>query len=181
MKLYRFSPITTRKQLLKAEAHIHFCCHQLCKAAFGVYLKNAGNMGVFCHYEAEYRVLVVLRDQLCDPAATPGQKYFTLKEPTVIPAKNGVPRTTYTHLYIRKPDPYRSHVGDIDFYLEPAEYKKLKHSLENGSSLPGVRIFPRQDLDMIELFDPDVDVLAYVSTHMMSEKVRVKKSKETNL
>ena len=42
-------------------------------------------------------------------------------------------------------------------------------------------MLPRNDLDMIELFDPDVDVLAYVSTNTMSQKVRKKMSEETNL
>ena len=35
-------------------------------------------------------------------------------------------------------------------------------------------MFDRTDLDMIELSDPDIDILAYVSTKMMTEKVRVK-------
>jgi hypothetical protein len=34
---------------------------------------------------------------------------------------------------------------------------------------------------MIELYDPDVDALGYVSTNTMSEKVRVKLSEETKL
>ena len=34
---------------------------------------------------------------------------------------------------------------------------------------------------MIELYDPDVDVLAYVSTEKMSEAVRVKSSEFTKL
>ena len=34
---------------------------------------------------------------------------------------------------------------------------------------------------MVELYDPNIDVLGYVSTNKMSEKVRVKLSEETNL
>ena len=42
-------------------------------------------------------------------------------------------------------------------------------------------VFDRQDLDMIELYNPDVDVLGYVSTKTMSEKVRSKLSGATKL
>jgi len=37
-----------------------------------------------------------------------------------------------------------------------------------------IKIFDRPDLDMIELYDPDIDALAYVSNRAMTEKVRVK-------
>jgi catechol 2,3-dioxygenase-like lactoylglutathione lyase family enzyme len=77
-------------------------------------------------------------------------------------------------LYIRKPDPYRHHVGDVDFYLPPEEYTRLKQEMQAGRVVPGARIFDRPDLDMIELYDPDVDALGYVSMKTMTEKVRVK-------
>lgn len=35
MKLYRFSPIADKGQLLAAIAHIHFACFELCKQALG--------------------------------------------------------------------------------------------------------------------------------------------------
>ena len=92
-----------------------------------------------------------------------------------------MPETTYTHLYVRKPDIYRAQVGDIDFYLEQSAYDKLKQSLVDGLKIKGARVFPRNDLDMIELYDPDIDALGYVSTNVMSEKVRIKLSEETKL
>ena len=181
MQLYRFSPILTQEHLLEAMHHIHRACHALCKQVFGKCLPNSGNMGVFCHYEDEYTVLRTIREKLTESSDNPDQKYFLLKSPVVIPAKDSTPATTYTHLYIRKPDPYRHHVGDLDFSLEPTEYFKLKKEIENGNSPKGARLFPRTDLDMIELFDPDSDVLAYVSTHRMTQTVRVKQSEATNL
>jgi hypothetical protein len=181
MKLYRFSPIKSEKVLFEAIKHIHFEAHKLCKQAFGKYLTNAGNMGVFCHYDDEYEILIKIRKGLTFPSDNPDQKYFQLRVPIVIRASNDVPETTYTHLYIRKPDPYRHHVGDVDFYLEPEKYKELKQSLLAGKKVKGARIFPRPDLDMIELFGPDVDVLAYVSTERMTKKVRVKQSELTKL
>ncbi|NBU33113.1 hypothetical protein EB118_01600 [bacterium] len=181
MKLYRFSPIENKEQLLEAVKHIHFACYELCKQSFGDYLPNAGNMGVFCHYDDEFEQLVAIRKEMTEPSDNPEQKYFALYEPIVIPAKDGVPQAEYTHLYIRKPDPYRHHVGDVDFYLEPEQYDELKQLLLSGKQIKGARVFPRNDLDMVELYDPNIDVLGYVSTNTMSEKVRVKLSEETNL
>lgn len=181
MKLYRFSPIQSQQELIRAIEHVHFSCYQLCKQSFGQYFSNAGNIGMFCHYDNEYEYLIKLRKKMTESSDNFNQKYFRLYNPITIPAKGDVPETTYTHLYIRKPDPYRHHVGDIDFYLEQNHYQKVKMELLAGKKIDGVRVFTRPDLDMIELFDPDIDVLAYVSTHMMTEKVRTKQSEYTNL
>ncbi len=176
MQLYRFSPIKSREELLKAIEYIHFTSYRLCRQSFGQYLPNAGNIGVFCHYDDEYKYLIELRKKLTEDSENFNQKYFRLHKPIVIPAQDGVPETTYEFLYIRKPDPYRHHVGDIDFYLEETEYQKIKQSLEAGQVLPGARIFPGPHLDMIELYHPDSDVLAYVSTEMMTDLVKTTKS-----
>jgi len=174
MKLYRFSPIQNESQLHKAIKHIHVSSYKLCKQSMGVYLPNAGNIGVFCHHEPEYEYLTKVREKLTESTGNLNQKYFHLYTPLEFPEIGDIPETTYTYLYIRKPDPYRHHVGDIDFYLEPKKYTTLKHSLQNGNSIKGARIFSRPDLDMIELYDPDVDVCAYISTKKMTETVRVK-------
>ncbi len=176
MKLYRFSPIKSKEELFDAIKYIHFESHKLCNQTFGKYLENAGNMGVFCHYDEEFGFLKETRKILCETSDNPDQKYFLLHNPIIIPEKDGVPETTYTHLYIRRPDPYRHHVGDVDFCLEPQEYEKLKESLLSGKELQNARVFERSDLDMIELYNSDSDVLAYVSTKKMTEKVRVKLS-----
>jgi hypothetical protein len=181
MKLYRFSPIQDKEQLLEAIKYTHFACYKLCEQSFNEYLPNAGNMGVFCHYDEEYELLVAIRKELTEPSDDPNTKYFKLHEPIVIPAQDDIPEITYTHLYVRKPDPYRHHVGDVDFYLEQQQYDELKQSLVDGKQIKGARVFPRNDLDMIELYDPDVDALGYISTNTMTEKVRLKQSNETNL
>ncbi len=181
MKLYRFSPISDKEQLLEAIQYTHLACNKLCKQSFGKYLPNAGNVGIFCHYDMEYRKLIEIRNRIVKPSDDPSQKYFELLEPIIISAQGDVPKTTYTHLYIRKPDIYRAQVGDIDFYLEESEYDELKRSLVNDKQIAGARIFPRNDLDMIELYNPDIDALGYVSTSVMSQKVHIKLSEETNL
>jgi hypothetical protein len=174
MKLYRFSPITDKKQLLEAIQYVHVACHRLCRQSFSEYLPVAGNVGIFCHYDSEYEQLTTLRQELTEPSDNVNQKYFRLHEPIVVPAQDGIPEATYSYLYIRKPDPYRAHVGDVDFFVGIDRYAGLKQSLENGEVIAGARLFPRADLDMIELFNPDVDVLGYVSTATMTEKVRKK-------
>jgi len=181
MKLYRFSPIQDKAQLLEAIKYIHFACFDLCKQSFDEYLPVAGNVGVFCHYDEEYRALIGIRKELAEESDNLNQKYFRLYKPITIPAEGDVPETVYTHLYIRKPDPYRSQVGDVDFVLEEDKYQALKISLEGGTVIKGTRVFERPDLDMIELYDPDVDALGYVSPREMTEKVRVKQSEITKL
>lgn len=133
-------------------------------------------MGVFCHYDDEYAALTELRREMTEGSDNLDQKYFRLHEPVVIPAHDDMPETTYTHLYIRKPDIYRSQAGDVDFVLGEGEYVQLKKSLQDGIVLKGARIFPRADLDMIELYNPDVDALGYVSPREMTEKVRIKQN-----
>ncbi len=89
-------------------------------------------------------------------------KYFKLKTPIIFEGIDDIPETTYTHIYIRKPDPYRSQVGDIDFQLEKSEYENLRSDLKAGKIIKGARVFPVEEQNMIELSDPDVDVLSYV-------------------
>lgn len=181
MKLYRFSPITSKSTLFEAIKHIHVSSYTLCYNSFWKYLKNAGNIGIFCHYDEEYNTLKSIQTELVYPSDNPNQKYYTLKTPITIPEENNIPEATYTHLYIRKPDPYRHHVGDLDFFLEESFYRKVKQDLLGGKITSWARVFERKDLDMIELYNPDIDVLAYMSTEKMTQNVRVKISEETNL
>lgn len=174
MKFYRFSPIENKEQLIEAITHTHFTCFELCKKAFGNYLPVAGNMGIFCHYDTEYKFLTKLREELTESSDNLNQKYFRLHEPIIIPAKDDVPETTYTYLYIRRPDQYRAQVGDVDFVIDDEKYAELKKSLSSGADINGAKVFDRPDLDMIELSEPDIDALAYISTRAMTEKVRVK-------
>ena len=176
MKLYRFGPIKSKEELLDAVTHIHFECYKLCKFSFGMHLPNAGNVGVFCHTDEEYEFLTKLRKEMTEVSDNLDQKYFKLHKPIVIPATNDVPETTYTYLYIRKPDPtpYGKYVGDVDFVLEEDEYTKIKNKLLNGQTIKGAEIYDRPGWDTIQLTDPNVDAVAYISTEEFSKKVRVK-------
>lgn len=174
MSLYTCSPIKTKEELLTAISFTHFACYKLCMQSFGEYLPNSGNIGIFCQYDDEYDHLTELRKEMTEASDSFLQKYFRLLEPIVMPAKGDVPETTYTYLYIRRPDPYRHQVGDVDFYLPEDKYRALKQEIIDGKVVPGARVFDRPDLDMIELHNPDVDALAYVTTHQMTQAVHAK-------
>ena len=163
MKSYRFSPIHDEEHLMKAIEYIHFACHTLCKQVLGSYLPVAGNIGVFCHDDDEYLVLKKIQASLADLSASVYGKYFKLHTPIVIEAKDDIPKTIYRYLYIRKSDPTKDQVGDLDFYLDPEKYADLKKSLLAGKIIEGARTLPhRPDLDLIELFDSHIDALGYV-------------------
>lgn len=163
MSPFRFSPINDTAQLLAALSYIHAACHKLCLQSLGLYLPVAGNIGIFSHSDDEYAQLRVLQQEMTDPSDRVYGKYYRLHTPIRIPTDQGIPEATYTHLYIRKPDPDKPQVGDIDFFLGTAPFAALKMSLKNNpTGIQGARILNRPDLDLVELFDVHVDALAYV-------------------
>lgn len=170
-------PESAKEKLLLFSAiqHIHVACNQLCKQILGEYLTNSGNMGVFCQTEEEYEKFTKLREELTEPSDNPNQKYYKLSEPLVIPANGDVPETTYTHLYIRKPDPtpYGKYQGDVDFVMDQDEYKELKEKVGNGE-VKSAEIYDRPGWNNIQLTDTTIGAVAYVSTMQMAEKVRIK-------
>ena len=174
MKPYRFSPLKNQDELREAITYVHFACFELCKKNFGKYLPVAGNIGIFCHYDDEYKLLTKLRQKLTKEDDNWNQKYYRLHEPILIPAQGNVPDTVYTYLYIRKPDKH-TEVGDVDFVLNEKEFSELKNSLLRGPKIKGVQLFDRPDLDLIKLFEPDTDVLSFIGTKDMNENVKGKK------
>lgn len=173
MRLYRSSPIKNERELLEAIKHTHFACFELCKKAFGRYLPVAGNIGIFCHFDDEYKFLTKLREELTEQSDNWNQKYYRLHEPITIPAQNDIPETTYTYLYIRKPDKHEE-IGDVDFVLNNKEYLELKSSLLSGTEIKGMEILDRPDLDLIRLSDPEIDTLSFIGSKNMTENIKAK-------
>lgn len=169
MKLYRFSPITDYSKLLEAAEYIHEKCHELCLQSFGTHLPTTGTMALFTHFPEEFQALTKLQQEICGPDDPFNGKYFKLIEPIVFSEDPTTPSATYTHFYIRRPDPYRSQVGDIDFFLPKAEFEAQKQKITNKNP-SNMRIFPGNDLDMIELYGPESDVLAYIDTYKLDDK-----------
>lgn len=172
MKLYRFSPIKSEAELTRAVSYLHEACHGLCFRAFGRYLPVRGIAGVFCHYDKEFAFLTSLREQLTDSKVNYKGKYFKLHTPIVIPPKGSLPGATYEFLYIRRVDPYRPQVGDIDFVLPVEEHEKMKAMLNVETFVDGARLFGRPEENIIELWSPDVDAAAYVAVSRMSDELK---------
>ena len=169
MQSYRFSPIKSEKELFEAINHIHFIGHSMLKQILGYLLPVAGNIGVFCHYEDEFKFLTEIRKELTDIDDNWNQKYFRLFKPIIIPAKDDIHETTYTYLYVRRPEVEHPHVGDVDFYLEPEKYKELKQAVKSGKISKGIKGFERPDLDLLRLYDTDTDVSAFIGSYQMSD------------
>jgi hypothetical protein len=131
-------------------------------------LPVTGTLAIFTHYPEEFQMLTEYLQKMCYPDNPFNGKYFKLIDPIIIPSTPEVPGATYTHLYIRRADPYRSQVGDIDFYLPKQQFEELKANLLKETR-PNIRIFPGNNLDMIELYNPDIDVLAYIDTYRLDD------------
>ena len=172
MSEFRFSPIYDEETLWNAVSYIHTASHILCRELLGSYLPIAGNVGIFCHFEDEFQQLTVLRERLTTSAIHWNNKYFHLHEPVTIPRHGDIPEATYRYLYIRKPDAAKPQVGDLDFYLNPPSYEKLRQSVTRGSYPNGVSLLERPDLDLVQLSDPHRDVLAFVGSYDL-EKITI--------
>ena len=158
---------------MKAIEHVHFSCFELSKRVFGKYLPVSGNLGIFSHFDDEFAFLSKIREELTDKDINWNQKYYLLHDPIVIPAKGDVPETTYTFLYVRRPDVEKPQVGDIDIVVGKDEFEKFKTKCLNGKEIKGVELFYRPDLDMIRLSAPDIDALPYVTTEYMTDIITI--------
>lgn len=167
--------IKNREDLFEVIKLIHTECNKLCKLVLGKYLPAAGNIGVFCHDDAEYRNLVKIRKEITKASDNIDQKYFTLNIPITFEKENGIPKTSYTHLYIRKSDkaPYGKYLGDVDFVLKKIDYHRLK-SLVGMGKIKGAKIYDRPGWDTIEITDLNINAVSYVSTQEFAEKVRIR-------
>jgi hypothetical protein len=173
MKLYRFSPIRSKEELTKAIEYTHYACFKMCFQIFGKYYENAGNIGIFCHFDDEFEYLTSLRKQITIESDNENNKYYRLIEPITIPAKNGIPETTYTYLYIRHPEAEKTQVGDVDFYVTKPEFHELKRSLLGGEIIKGVSILDRTDIDMIKLSFLEVDAWGFLRASKVTEMGKV--------
>lgn len=161
-------------EVLSRIQKIHDACFKLCFEALGRHLPVAGNVAIFCQSEEEFDTFSKLKEELTYPSENPNQKYFALKKPIRISNLDAGTAAIYTHLYIRNPNSASPEAGDIDFILSEKEYGALKQRLLNGELIKGASIYDRPGWDTIEIRDPEIDALAYVSTREMAVKVRVR-------
>lgn len=150
-KLYRFSPIATRQSLLET---VNYVVSETTKMCQKITSKEypISSLTIFSHYIAEFETLQELLLEMGELKAENNGPYVKLRSPIKLQLNELI------FLRIRKPDPYRMQVGCSDF--EVPDYEQFKSEFLDGKN--GLRLIQRPEYEMIEFFDPDFDVLAYV-------------------
>lgn len=168
---YRFSPIKSEEELLRAVEYLHKVCHEQCKQVIGRHLPARGCVAVFAHDDDEFAYLTELRQRLTNGTPNYNGKYFELRQPINIPEYGGVPAANYEFLYIHRPEARLPQVGDVDFVLPINEYEALAGKLNAETFVNGMRLFPRPEEKMIELRASDVDAITYVATNHLRDAI----------
>jgi hypothetical protein len=152
MRLYRFSPIQNKEQLLKAVEYVAKQNTKLSKKVLGKPL-SIKSLTIFAHYQQEYEQLVNILLEMGTKLKEHNGLYVSLNEPIKV-GKNSIIR-----IRARQPDPYRMQVGCSDFEVENYLSFKETYLVKHAQNL---RLIPRADGEMIEFFDSDIDTLGYV-------------------
>ncbi len=151
-KLYRFSPIASKEKLYEAINYVATETTKLAKNITGnVY--PISSLTIFAHYPEEFEGLKKVLFEIGNLESEHNGPFVRLHEPIQLP------NNKLDLLRVRKPDPYRMQVGCNDFEVQ--NYQEFKDRLLN-SNPNNLRIIKRPDYEMIEFFDPDFDVLAYM-------------------
>ena len=152
MKLYRFSPINTSEQLKEVVVYIATKTIELGERIIGNTLP-VSSLTVFAHYLEEYEKLCKILTGIGKIVGENNGPRFLLQHPL----KAG--GALITHVRIRKPDPSRMQVGCGDFDVEEYQDFKQKYLSQHPNDL---RCIERSNYEMVEFFNPDFDVLAYI-------------------
>ena len=113
---------------------------------------------IFSHSDDEYEALVASAKnigQIVDCTPT-GPIFYTKPIPTAV--------NPVLILKVRRPDPKRPEKGDADFTVGNFENFKRRYL-----GKPGFKLIKRKNMEMVELSDPDFDVLAYYSHPTVAE------------
>jgi len=148
---YRFSPIETKEKLIEAARYIVSQTSALAQKAVGISFPIT-SLTIFSHSQDEFENLIKIQNELGDFYNENNGPRVALREP-IIAAENRI-----TYLRIRKPDPERPQVGCNDFDTDYESFKNQYLAAHPNN----LRLIKRPDYEMIEFFDPDFDVLAYV-------------------
>lgn len=147
-----FNPIKTKEELFGAVNYIATQTVKLCQKITGNKYPT-GSLTVFSHHLEEFENLKEILLKLGDLDHENNGPFVKLREPIQV-KNNGIEL-----LRVRHPDPQRPQVGCNDF--EVPSYEDFKNSFLNKNP-DNLRLIVRPDYEMIEFFDPDFDVLAYV-------------------
>ena len=110
------------------------------------------SLTIFAHSESEYESLIRIQEGMGKPYNYNNGPRVELHEP-IVAGSNKI-----THLRIRKPDLERPQVGCNDFETG-YKFFKNKYLSDHPDNL---RLIKRPEYEMIEFYDPNFDVLAYV-------------------
>jgi mannose-6-phosphate isomerase-like protein (cupin superfamily) len=152
MKLYRFSPIQKEDQLRRAATYVAEQITVLCNKVIGKNLPIT-YLTICTHYEYEYQALLKLLPELGEVRDANNGLKVKLERP--IETKDN----SINELRIRKPDLYRMQVGCGDFAVDNYQVFKEEAISKHPQNL---RVIERSEYEMIEFYDPDFDVLAYI-------------------
>lgn len=151
MNSYKFSPIKTIDELYNAIKYVIKNENILSKKVIGNELPIS-YLTIFSHFDDEYNGLLEIINKLGQISDANNGIKVKLKKPINFDnQKVGL-------LRIRKPDVERPQVGCCDFKIE--NYDNFKNNyLRNNDNL---RLIIRSEYEMIEFFDSNFDILAYV-------------------
>ncbi len=153
-KLYRYSPIKNENTLLIAVHYVSEQSTKLCKKVIGREFP-INPLTIFTHYPDEFEFLKNAVLKMGTQFEYNNGPYVNLSRPIKLI------HNEFTQLRIRNPDPYRSQVGCCDFLVP--DFREFKNKYLKGN--PNLRVIERPEYEMIEFFDPDFDILAYVCSN----------------
>ena len=151
-KLYRFSPIRTEEQLIESIRYIDSQARELSNKIIKKEYPLS-SLTIFSHYPDEFEQLKEILFKMGEQQAENNGPYVRLVNPLVL--RGGALK----FVLVIKPDPYRMQVGCCDFNIP--DYDEFKSNYLK-STTNKLRLIERVDHEMIEFFDPDFDILAYV-------------------
>lgn len=108
---------------------------------------------LYTHRPQEYERLYAFMSELGKPEEVLDGTKFTLK----VPLRTGA--GPLKRVRIRRPDPYRAHVGAADF--DVGDYTDFRDA-EMEQNQGDIRLIQREGYEIMEFHHPDFDIFAYV-------------------
>ena len=149
---YRFSPIGSGGELVEAIEYVADLAGVLAESLTGR-RPSVRYLTLFAHYQAEYIALCQMVSKMGRSILANNGTAARLHHPIDVAGQH------ITSLRIRRPDPYRMQVGCCDLDVPDYAAFKDQHYYEGS---PTIRKVDHREFEMLELFAPGFDVLAYV-------------------
>jgi hypothetical protein len=154
--------IQNKNELIEAVGYVARETTRLCKSIVGETFPIE-SLTVFAHSEPEYELLVEMLGTIGKPYNYNNGPRVELFEPIVVDDNK------ISHLRVRKPDLERPQAGCNDLVVDYELFKKdfLFKYPDN------IRLIKRPEYEMIELFSPEFDVLAYVVSDEVAKAQKI--------